>query len=86
VAVLLWRQPVASVWVFVLPSLVPLYKRRLWTSAMTLVPVGALVAMGGYAWRRGAVDGLWLVPWEVTVAGLALILVWLLPRRARRRR
>ena len=84
----LFVQPVdvPHVWVFVLPSLVPLLHRRFWASVVALVPLAALAAMGGYAWRSGAADGLWLAWWEMVAVGLALVLVWLLPRRKRRRR
>ncbi len=81
VAVLLWRNPVPTVWIFTLPSLVPLLHRRLWTSLFALAPLALLAAMGGYAWRKGAVNGLWFAPWELGVLVLALALVWFLPKR-----
>ena len=83
VGVLLWSNPVPTVWIFTLPSLIPLVSRRLWAGLVSLVPLGALAAMGGVAWKRGAATGLWLAPWELGALGLALALVWFLPRRKR---
>ena len=40
-------------------------------------PALALVALGASAWWRGAVNGVWLAPWEIAVAGLALALAFL---------
>jgi hypothetical protein len=88
VAVLLWRNPVPTVWIFTLPGLIPLVHRRLWTTLLALAPLALLAAMGGYAWHKGAVNGLWLAPWELGALVLALALVWFLPKRksgARRR-
>jgi hypothetical protein len=81
VTILLWRNPVPTVWIFTLPSLVPLIHHRLWTSFFSLAPLLALVAMGGYAWQRGAASGLWFAHWELATMGLALALVWFLPKR-----
>jgi hypothetical protein len=88
VLVLLFFNPVPTVWIFTLPGLIPLISRRLWAGLVSLIPAGALAAMGGVAWQRGAARGLWLQPWQLGALGLALALVWFLPRRragARRR-
>jgi hypothetical protein len=80
--VLLWRQPVPALWVLLLPNgLLPLWRRRLGV-LVSLLPVLALLGLGLAAWWRGVVSGVWLAPWEIVVAGLALGLALLaLPRR-----
>lgn len=82
-AILLWRQPVAAVWILTLPNLLPLFSRGFWISLAALAPLGALAGMGIAAWHRGAVTGLWFAPWELGVLGLALICCWFLPARKR---
>jgi hypothetical protein len=72
--VLLWREPVPAVWVFLLPNLLTPLRRRWWTALISLLPVLALVGFGVSAWWRGAVNGVWLQPWEIAVALLALAL------------
>lgn len=85
-AVLLWRDPVPALWLLLLPNgLLPLWRRRV-TLLVSLSPALALVALGGFAWWRGAVSGVWLAPWEVAVAGLALgLAVVAVPRRSANR-
>jgi hypothetical protein len=88
VAVLLWRQPVATLWVYPLPALLALGGWRLWRFLLSLTPLASLLALGAAAWSRGLVHGIWLSPWELVVAALALVLLWLSPpaRRAPRSR
>ena len=81
--VLLWRHPVPAVWIFFLPNLLTLGGALI--SLVAMLPTVALVALGVAAWRRGMVDGLWLAPWEVVVAALALALLFLRLRPAGRK-
>jgi hypothetical protein len=72
---LLWRHPVPALWIFLLANLLtpgggPGRK------ILALLPPLALAALGIAAWRRDMVDGLWLAPWEVVVACLALALLF----------
>ena len=71
-ALLLWRHPVPALWILLVPQLlVPLH--RSWaTLALSLAPFLALVAIGASAWWRGAVNGVWLAPWEIAIALVAL--------------
>jgi hypothetical protein len=80
-ALLLWRHPVPAVWVFLLPSLATAARRR-WLTALSLMPLLALVALGLAAALRGYLAGLWLAPWELAVAGGAFALLWLRPPSA----
>ena len=77
-ALLLWRHPVPVLWVFLLPSLFTPARRR-WLSALSLLPLLALLALGAGAARRGYVSGVWLAPWELAVAVGAFALLWLRP-------
>jgi hypothetical protein len=80
-AVLLWRDPVPAVWVFLLPNVLTPLRRRWWTALASLLPALALVALGVAAWWRQAVSGVWLEPWEIASAALALaIALFALPR------
>jgi hypothetical protein len=74
--VLLWRHPVPALWVFLLPQLLLPWRRRWWTALVALLPLAGLLALGGYAWSREAVNGVWLEPWEMAVAALALLLAF----------
>ncbi len=79
--VLLWRDPVPALWVFLLPNLLTPLRRRWWTSLVSLLPALALVVLGVAAWWRGAVSGVWHQPWEIAIALLALALaLFALPR------
>ena len=80
-ALLLWRHPVPVLWVFLLPSLFTLARRR-WLSALSLLPLLALLALGAGAAQRGYVSGVWLAPWELAVAVGAFALLWLRPPSA----
>ena len=91
---LLWRHAVPALWVFLLPNLLTLPKRR-WLSLLSLVPLLSLGTLGLLAWRRGMLSGLWLAPWELIVAALALALLFLgapgrrpapIPRKTLKRR
>jgi hypothetical protein len=70
--VLLWAHPVPALWLLLLPNLLLALRRAWWTALVSLAPALALVAIGVTAWHRGAVDGVWLAPWEIVVAVLAL--------------
>jgi hypothetical protein len=74
---LLWRNPVPALWVFLAANLVTARPRRPWTAPLSLLPLALLLVLGAAAWRRGFVTGLWLAPWEVgaAVAGMALLFV-----------
>ena len=74
---LLWRHPVPALWLLLVPHLLLPWRRSWWTVLPALGPAFALVALGASAWSRGAVNGVWLAPWEIAVAGLALALAFL---------
>lgn len=78
VGLLLWRHPVPALWVFLLPLALLPFTRRWWAVLLALLPALALAAVGAYALSRGAVRGVWLEPWELGVAAVALALgfVW----------
>lgn len=73
---LLWSHPVPALWVFLVPNLLWPFVRRWWTLAASLLPLTALLAIGVAAWWRGAVSGVWLAPWQLAVAALALLLAF----------
>lgn len=73
---LLWSHPVPALWVFLLPNLLLPFARRWWAVLLTLAPLAALVGIGAAAWWRGAVNGVWLAPWQVAVGILALVLAF----------
>ncbi len=75
--VLLWRHPVPVLWVLLVPLLLLPWRRAWWTLALALAPAVALVALGAAAWWRGAVNGVWLAPWEIVLAFLAFALAFL---------
>jgi hypothetical protein len=74
---LLWRHPVPALWVLLVPLLLLPWRRRWWTLLLALAPAVALVALGAAAGWRGFVAGVWLAPWEIVVAFLALALAFL---------
>jgi hypothetical protein len=76
-AVLLWRLPVPAVWSFALAQLAWPWARRWWLRLAALGPLLGLIALATVAWGRGAVDGLWLRPWELGLAGLLTLLLML---------
>ena len=75
-ALLLWTQPVPALWVLLVPNLLLPLARSWWTTLLSLAPGLALVALGGAAWYRGFVSGIWLAPWEVAAASFALALAF----------
>jgi Peptidase family M28 len=77
VAVLLWRDPVPALFVLLVPLLLLPLVRTWWTALVALAPTLALLALGVSAWWRGAVNGVWLAPWEIVVLFLALALAFL---------
>jgi hypothetical protein len=77
--VLLWRHPVPALWVFLAPQLLMPFARRWWAVLLALLPVLALAAIGAAAWWRGAVNGVWLEPWEMAAATVALGLAFAWP-------
>jgi hypothetical protein len=78
---LLWRHPVPALWVFLVANVVTVLSRRWWTTALALLPLALLLALGAAAWRRGFVSGTWLAPWEVAAAAAALVALFLGWRR-----
>ena len=77
VGLLLWRHPVPTLWILLVPLLLlPLWRTRL-TLFVASLPLIALVALGAAAWWRGSVNGVWLAPWEVAVTIVALGLAFL---------
>jgi len=75
--VLLWRHPVPSLWVLLVPLLLLPWRRSWWTVLLALTPAVSLLAIGVSAWWREAVSGVWLAPWEIALALLALALAFL---------
>jgi hypothetical protein len=75
--VLLWRDPVPALWILLVPLLLLPWRRSSWTVLLALAPAVSLVAIGVAAWWRGAVTGVWLAPWEIVLAFLALALAFL---------
>ncbi|HSD65794.1 MAG TPA: hypothetical protein VLF95_03780, partial [Vicinamibacteria bacterium] len=75
--VLLWRHPVPALWVLLVPLLLLPWRRSWWTALLALAPAFGLLAIGAAAWWRQAVSGVWLAPWEIVVAFLALALAFL---------
>ena len=73
-ALLLWRHPVPTLWVFLVANVVTVLPRRWWTTALALLPLALLLALGAAAWRRGMVGGTWLGGWELAAAAAALVL------------
>ncbi|HVR71298.1 MAG TPA: M28 family peptidase, partial [Vicinamibacteria bacterium] len=72
--VLLFRHPVVTLWVFLLPNLLAGARGAL-VFALALFPLGALVALCLVAWMRGFASGLWIAPWEMLSAAAALALL-----------
>ena len=73
----LWRHPVPALWLLLVPHLLLPWRRSWWTVLLALAPALGLLAIGASAWWRGAVNGVWLAPWEIAVAALALALAFL---------
>jgi hypothetical protein len=83
---LFWRHPVPALWAFLLPNLVLPFGRARWASVLAVTPLLGLVALGAVAWVRGMVSGVWLAPWEIAVAILALVLAFVRPARLKKKR
>jgi len=75
-AVLIWQHPVPALWLLLVPHLLLPWRRTWWTALLALAPAAALLAIGAAAWWREAVSGIWLAPWEIAVAVLALVLAF----------
>ena len=75
-AFLLWRQPVPALWVFLPANVLTALPRRRWTTALALLPLALLLALGAAAWRRGMLAGWWLGPWEIGAAAAAMVLLF----------
>jgi hypothetical protein len=75
--VVLWRHPVPALWLLLLPHLLLPWRRSWWSVLLAVAPAVSLVAIGASAWWRGALNGVWLSPWEIVVAALALALAFL---------
>jgi hypothetical protein len=80
---LLWRHPVVTVWVFLLPHLLA-GVGGVASTAVALLPLAALGALCLAAWARGMASGLWIASWELAAAAVALVLLWLTTARVRR--
>jgi hypothetical protein len=80
--VLLWLHPVPALWVFLVPALLLPFTRRWWAVTASGLPFVALAALGAAAWWRGVTSGLWLAPWELAAAALALVLAFVWPGRS----
>jgi hypothetical protein len=75
--VLLWQRPVPALWLLLLPHVLLPWRRSWWTALLSLAPALTLLAIGASAWWREIVNGVWLAPWEIVVAALALALAFL---------
>ena len=87
--VFIWLHPVPALWLLLVPHLLLPWRRSWWTVLLALAPAVGLLAIGASAWWRGAVNGVWLAPWEIALAALALALAFLglgVGGRARSRR
>lgn len=85
-ALLFWRHPIPALWVFLLPNLVLPLGRARWATALAVTPLLGLLTIGTVAWVRGLVSGVWLAPWEIAVAILALALAFVRPARLKRKK
>ena len=74
--VLIWLHPVPALWLLLVPHLLLPWRRSWWTVLLALAPAVGLLALGASAWWREAVNGVWLAPWEIVVAALALTLAF----------
>ena len=85
-ALLFWRHPISALWVFLLPNLVLPLGRARWATTLAVTPLLALLALGTVAWARGMVSGVWLAPWEIAVAILALALAFVRPAHLKKKK
>lgn len=74
-AMVFYRHPVPVLWVFLLPNLLLPFGGPRWIKLAAWTPLASLLGLGVAAWRRGMVSGLWLAPWELGAAALALALL-----------
>ena len=83
-----WRHPVPALWVFLLPNLRGALSGKRSAAAIAVMPALALAALGGAAWLRGFVSGMWMEGWELAVAAFGFALAWApaQPARTARRR
>ena len=81
---LLWLQPVPALWLLLVPHLLVPVARAWWAALLALAPALALLGLGGAAWYREAVNGVWLAPWEIAAAFLALALAFVTGARGSR--
>ena len=77
-----WRHPVPALWAFLLPNLVTAWRRDLLAAVPSLLPLLALVGLAVATFWRGMASGLWLGPWDLGAAALALGLLWAGPGAA----
>ncbi|PYQ23318.1 MAG: hypothetical protein DMF81_09260 [Acidobacteria bacterium] len=86
--VFFWRHPVPALWVFLLPNLRGALSGKRSAAAIAVMPALALAALGGAAWLRGFVSGMWMEGWELAVAAFGFALAWApaQPARTARRR
>ena len=82
--VLLWRQPIPALWVFLLPNMASATRRR-WLSVLSLAPALALLGLGAVGRYRSFVDGSWVQLWEAGLAACGLGLLWVRSSGARGR-
>ena len=85
-ALLFWRHPIPALWVFLLPNLVLPFGRARGATALVVTPLLALLVLGTVAWVRGMVSGVWLAPWEIAMAILALALAFVRPARLKKKK
>ena len=75
-----------ALWLLLLPNLLLPLGRAWWATILSLAPAAALLGLGAAAWHRGMVSGVWLAPWEIVVAILALALAFVRSGRIKRKR
>lgn len=85
-AILFWRHPVPALGLLLLPNLLLPLGRAWWATALSLGPAAAVIVLGAAAWQRGMVSGVWLAPWEIVVAILALALAFVRPGRIKKKK
>jgi hypothetical protein len=70
----MWVSPVPALWILGVPVLITGLSPRRGALAASLLPAAALAALGGAAWFRGFVQGMWLPSWYLAAVVATLLL------------